>query len=179
VGGAKAGRIAALVVVGLALAGAGASARVGAVGDADWTGWGNTPDQNRYSPLAQITTSNVDQLGRVFTSDLNRFVPGIKKGQQSYPLAIGGTLYVTSADDQVFAVNGATGDLLWRYAPDNLAVFKNFGIVANRGLAYCDGRLFLLTLDMTIVALDAHERSTIRRGNDKVRRGCLSSAPAE
>jgi alcohol dehydrogenase (cytochrome c) len=166
-------------VVGLALAGAGASARVGAVGDADWTGWGNTPDQNRYSPLAQITTSNVDQLGRVFTSDLNRFVPGIKKGQQSYPLAIGGTLYVTSADDQVFAVNGATGDLLWRYAPDNLAVFKNFGIVANRGLAYCDGRLFLLTLDMTIVALDAHERSTIRRGNDKVRRGCLSSAPAE
>jgi len=32
-------------------------------------------------------------------------------------------------------------------------LFKNFGIVANRGLAYCDGRLFITQLDMKIVAL--------------------------
>ena len=44
--------------------------------------------------------------------------------------------------------------MLWHYAPDNLATFKNYGIVANRGVAYCDNRIFLLTLDMTIVALD-------------------------
>jgi alcohol dehydrogenase (cytochrome c) len=154
---------AALVALALVLAGGGASARVADVGTVNWTGWGNTPNQNRYSPLTQITPSNVGQLGRAFTADLNRFVPGIKKGQQSYPLAIGGTVYLTSADDQVFAVNGATGDLLWRYAPDNLAVFKNFGIVANRGLAYCDGRLFMLTLDMTIVALDPSNGDQLAR----------------
>jgi alcohol dehydrogenase (cytochrome c) len=136
---------------------------VGDVGAVNWTGWGNTPNQNRYSPLTQITPSNVTQLGRVFTADLNRFVPGIKKGQQSYPLAIDGTIYFTSADDQVFAVNGATGDLLWKYAPDNLAVFKNFGIVANRGLAYCDRRLYLLTLDMTIVAIDPADGNQLAR----------------
>jgi alcohol dehydrogenase (cytochrome c) len=154
---------AALVALGLVLGGGGASAVAGDVGTVNWTGWGNTPNQNRYSPLTQITPANVGQLGRVFTADLNRFVPGIKKGQQSYPLAVDGTLYVTSADDQVFAVNGATGDLLWRYAPDNLAVFKNFGIVANRGLAYCDRRLFLLTLDMTIVALDPANGNQLAR----------------
>ena len=81
-------------------------------------------------------------------------MPGIKKGQQSYPIVVNGTIYVTSGDDQVFAVNGTTGDLLWHYAPDNVATFKNYGIVANRGVAYCDNQLFLLTLDMTIVALD-------------------------
>ena len=48
---------------------------------AHWLGWGNTADQNRYSTLDQITPSNVGQMGRVFTADLNKFVPGIKKGQ--------------------------------------------------------------------------------------------------
>jgi outer membrane protein assembly factor BamB len=63
-------------------------------------------------------------------------------------------MYITSGDDQVFAVNAATGDVLWQYAPYNLATFKTYGIVANRGVAYCDKRIFLLTLDMTIVELD-------------------------
>jgi PQQ-dependent dehydrogenase (methanol/ethanol family) len=133
---------------------AAATASHSAAGDANWSSFGNTADQNRHSPLTQITPGNVDQVGRAFTFDLNKAVPGIKKGQQSYPIVVGGKMYVTSGDDQVFAVNAANGDLLWRYAPDNLATFKNFGIVANRGVAVCDGRVFLLTLDMTIVALD-------------------------
>src|SRR5262245_1764649 len=76
---------------------------------ANWFNWGNTLDENRYSPADQITPSNVAQMGRVFTADLNRFVPGIKKGQQSYPVVVNGTIYFTSADDQVFAVNATTG----------------------------------------------------------------------
>jgi alcohol dehydrogenase (cytochrome c) len=143
--------VAALSLIGVL----GAGATRTAVGDTDWSSFGNTPDQNRHSPLTQITPANVDQLGRAFTFDLNKVVPGIKKGQQSYPIVTGGRMYVTSGDDQVFAVDAARGDVLWRYAPDNIATFKNFGIVANRGVAVCDGRVFLLTLDMTIVALDA------------------------
>ncbi len=148
--------VAALIVVAITLltvAGAGAARRVAGDG-ANWASFGNTADQNRHSPLAQITPANVDQLGRAFVFDLNKAVPGIKKGQQTFPIVIDGKMYVTSGDDQVFAVNAATGELLWRYAPDNLATFRNFGIVANRGVAVCDGRVFLLTLDMTIVALD-------------------------
>ena len=66
-------------------------------------------------------------MGRTFTFDLNKIVPGIKKGQQSYPIVVNGVIYFTSADDQVFAVNGTTGDMLWHYAPDNVATFKNTG----------------------------------------------------
>ena len=134
------------------LHGATASRTVGA--SVNWLNFGNTANENRYSPLTQITPDNVSQLGRVFTFDLNKVVPGIKKGQQSYPIVVDGTIYVTSGDDQVFAVNGVTGAPIWQYAPDNVGTFKNYGIVVNRGVSYCDGKLFLLTLDMTLVALD-------------------------
>ena len=43
--------------------------------------------------------------------------------------------------------------MLWQYKPRDSALFKNFGIVANRGLAFCAGRLFLARLDMKLVAL--------------------------
>jgi alcohol dehydrogenase (cytochrome c) len=133
----------------------GASARRSdATSFVNWASWGNTVDQNRYTTLNQITSSNISQLGRAFTVDLNKFVPGIKKGQQTYPIVDNGVMYVTSGDDQVFAVDATNGNLLWHYTPDNNATFKNFGIVANRGVAVCDGRVFLLTLDMTIVSLD-------------------------
>jgi PQQ-dependent dehydrogenase (methanol/ethanol family) len=136
------------------LSAGGASGRHAVAGDTNWLSFGNTLDQNRFTTLTQIDPSNVGNLGRAFTVDLNKFVPGIKKGQQTYPIVVNGVMYITSGDDQVFAVNAGTGDLLWHYAPDNIATFKNYGIVANRGVAYCDNRVFLLTLDMTIVALD-------------------------
>jgi PQQ-dependent dehydrogenase (methanol/ethanol family) len=129
----------------------------------NWLDFGNTPNENRYSPATQITPENVTQLGRLFTFDLNKVVPGIKKGQQSYPIVVDGTIYVTSGDDQVFAVNGVTGVMLWHYAPDNVGTYKNYGIVVNRGVSYCDGKLFLLTLDMTLVALDPATGNQIGR----------------
>ena len=151
-------RIRLIVAIGLTvplLAVAGAAAGPSASSaSTNWASFGNTLDQTRFSSLTQITSDNVGQLGRAFTVDLNKLVPGIKKGQQTYPIVVDGTMYITSGDDQVFAVNAATGDPLWHYAPDNVATFKNYGIVANRGVAFCDNRVFLLTLDMTIVALD-------------------------
>ena len=155
--GALVGATGLLVIFFLIVLGGAAGASAHRAADAPPTNWllfGNTPNENRYSPLQQITTDNVGQLGRVFTVDLNKIVPGIKKGQQSYPVVVNGTIYFTSADDQVFAVNGSNGNLLWHWAPSNVATFKNYGIVVNRGLAYCDGKLFLLTLDMTLVAID-------------------------
>lgn len=144
------------------LVAAGASAQRQA-GDVGWPSWGNTLDENRYSPLGAIRASNVSQLGRAFTVDLNKLVPGIKKGQQTYPIVVGNSMYITSGDDQVFAVNATTGQELWHYQPNNIATFKNYGIVANRGVAYCDNRIFLLTLDMTIVELDPSNGAQIAR----------------
>jgi alcohol dehydrogenase (cytochrome c) len=130
------------------------SSHSSAIPAGDWLSFGRTPDNNRLSPLNEITPSNVDQLQRVYSLDFQKLDPDVRRGQQSYPLAIGGKLYVTTNDDNVFALDGATGKVLWQYKPPNSALFKNFGIVANRGLAYCDGRLFISQLDMKLVALD-------------------------
>jgi PQQ-dependent dehydrogenase (methanol/ethanol family) len=128
-----------------------------------WGGFGNTPNELRHSPLTQITPGNVDQLGRLFTVDFQKIDPTVRRGQQSYPVEKNGTLYVTTNDDNVWALNATTGDVKWRWIPDDVAVFRNFGIVANRGVALCDGHVFILTLDMTIAQLDAATGKLERR----------------
>src|SRR5437764_8928438 len=154
-----------LVVVGLAIAlSLLASGATGASSPAgDWTSFGRSTDNMRHSPLTQITRANVDQLGRVYNLDLKTLDPDVRRGAQSYPLAIGGTLYETTNDAQVFALNGATGKVLWHFKPANSGLFKNFGIVANRGLAYCNGALFLLTLDMHLNKLNAQNGALLGR----------------
>ena len=134
------------------LAGAAAPGGVQAT-DGDWTSFGRTPANDRHSPLTQITPANVSSLGKAYSVDFQKLDPDVRRGQQSYPVAVGGKLYVTTNDDNVFALDGATGKVLWQYKPHNSGFFKNFGIVANRGLAYCDGRLFIAQLDMKLVAL--------------------------
>ena len=91
----------------------------------------------------------------MFNVDFRAIDVGILRGQQGYPLIVNGRIYVTTADNNVFALDGATGRVIWRYKPANTALFANFGIRANRGVAYCGGRLFLATLDMHLVALNA------------------------
>jgi PQQ-dependent dehydrogenase (methanol/ethanol family) len=129
----------------------------------DWAAWGNSPEQTRHTPLTQIGKDNVDKLGRLYTVDFRQIDPSIRRGTQSYPLAIGGRLYVTTNDDNVFALNAVTGDVIWRWKPDNVAIFRNFGIAASRGVAYCQGRLYLATLDMYLVALNARTGKLVKR----------------
>jgi len=146
---------AAVVVTAAGVLLASASARSGASLDVGWGGFGNTPDNLRHSPLTQITPSNVDQLGRLYTVDFQSIDPSVRRGEQSYPVEKSGTLYMTTNDDNVWALDAVTGKIKWRWQPSDVAVFKDFGIVANRGVAVCDGHVFVLTLDMTIVSLNA------------------------
>src|SRR5690242_12163929 len=88
--------------------------------DVGWAGFGNTPDENRHSPLTQITPSNVDLLGRRYTLDFRKLDPTIRRGAQSYPVEANGTLYVTTNDDNVFAVDAASGNVKWRWTPGDV-----------------------------------------------------------
>jgi alcohol dehydrogenase (cytochrome c) len=129
----------------------------------NWPAWGNTPDQTRHTTLTQIDKDNVSELGRLYTVDFRQIDPSIRRGTQSYPLAIGGRLYVTTNDDNVFALDAVTGAVIWRWKPDNVAIFRNFGIAASRGVAYCQGKLYLATLDMYLVSLDARTGKLVKR----------------
>jgi alcohol dehydrogenase (cytochrome c) len=151
-GGGRVVVAALLAATGLAFVTAAATGGV-APASADWTSFGRTPANDRHSPLTEITPANVPRLDKAYSVDFQKLDPDVRRGQQSYPLAIGGRLFVTTNDDNVFALDGTTGKVLWQYKPPNSGFFKNFGIVANRGLAYCDGRLFLAQLDMKLIAL--------------------------
>ena len=61
---------------------------------------------------------------------------------------------MTTNDGNVWAIDATTGAVKWRWTPSQVAVYSDFGIVANRGVAVCDGHVFETTLDMNIVMLN-------------------------
>jgi alcohol dehydrogenase (cytochrome c) len=139
---------------GTAMAASSPKASPQTLANVGWGGFGNTPDENRYSPLTQINSGNVSGLGRAFTVDFQALDPTVRHGEQSYPVESNGTLYMTTNNDNVWALNATTGQVKWQWSPSDVAVFSDFGQVANRGVALCDGHVFVLTLNMEIVSLD-------------------------
>lgn len=125
-----------------------------AAGDTvNWPGHGGAPDESGFSPLATISTKNVGRLGLAWSLDL----PG-EQMLEATPLAVDGMLYFTGSYSAVYAVDAASGKLVWKHDPE---VWKhnpakmNFIFGANRGAAYADGRVFACTMDGRLLALDA------------------------
>ncbi|MCX7864927.1 MAG: PQQ-binding-like beta-propeller repeat protein, partial [Novosphingobium sp.] len=119
----------------------------------DWTTVGGGADESSYSRLDQINTSNAGELGLEWSLDL----PG-EVTLEAPPLAIGGTLYFPGSYAAVYAVDGKTGKLKWKYDPQTWKVNPekmHFSFGANRGVAYEDGRIFVAALDCRLIALDA------------------------
>jgi len=120
---------------------------------ANWLSYGRTYDEQRFSPLKQIEAGNVAQLKLAWHYDL----PVDARAQESTPLIIDGTMYVTGAWSKVFALDPASGKLLWSYDPQ---VPGGAGLnaccdVINRGVAAWHGKIYVGTLDGRLVALDA------------------------
>jgi alcohol dehydrogenase (cytochrome c) len=126
-----------------------------------WLGYNNTFDSQRFSPLKEITVTNVGDLKETCELAL-----GDDGSFQSGPLVIGDTLYVTTAHTTV-ALGAADCAVRWRhaYTPEEDEVFP-----VNRGLAYLDGRLFRGTADGRLLAIDAKtgtELWRVRAGDPK------------
>lgn len=118
----------------------------------NWMTTGRTYDEQRHSPLTEITIENVDQLGLAWHLDLNTH-----RGLEATPLVIDGVLYTTGTWSVVFAVDARTGKQLWRYDPQ---VDRAWGInaccdVVNRGAAAWNGKIYVGTIDGRLVAIDA------------------------
>jgi PQQ-dependent dehydrogenase (methanol/ethanol family) len=144
------------------------SAQLGAQSKAEptegsWPSFGYTYEQTRYVPLTQITKDNVRQLGRVWSVDFQALDPTIPGGQEAFPLMIDGVLYTSTSFDHAFALDAATGEVKWHFSPGEIGKFHNFGLNVNRGLAYCDATLYMLTLDMRILAIDAASGKLVKQ----------------
>jgi alcohol dehydrogenase (cytochrome c) len=126
--------------------------------DDDWSGYGRTADNQRFSPLADINADNVSRLALAWRHDtrpeaLPRY-DGLFK-QESTPLVVNGVMYYTYPGPQVFAVDGATGREIWRFATSKNGPIKLCCGPNNRGVGYADGTIYVATLDARVIALDA------------------------
>jgi alcohol dehydrogenase (cytochrome c) len=113
----------------------------------EWTLPARGFDGNRYVKNSQIAPANVARLQRAWVFRIPD--PGM---MEAAPIVWNGTVYVTSAHDDVYAIDAVTGAQRWEYQSGPMRVIA---MSANRGLALADGKLFLGTLSGHVVALDA------------------------
>jgi len=108
----------------------------------NYAGWG-------HSPLNQITDANVARLVPVWS-----FSTGVNEGHQAPPIVNDGTMFVSTPDNQIIALNAASGDEIWRYRrelPEDLFRLHP----TNRGVALYGDKVYMATLDACVVALYA------------------------
>ena len=81
----------------------------------NWEIYGGGNEQLRYSRLTQIHRGNVAELAVAWKYDTGDESPGTEI--QCNPLVVDGVLYGSSPDLRIFAVNAATGELMWSHRP--------------------------------------------------------------
>jgi alcohol dehydrogenase (cytochrome c) len=127
----------------------------------DWMTYGGNLFNQRYSSLNQINASNVANLkgACVFHTTQNGVDPELLNASsfESSPIVVGGTMYLSGPQSQVWALDATNCSLKWKYQPDLYAVRLLpicCGLV-NRGVAVGGGRVYVAQLDAKLVALDA------------------------
>ena len=120
---------------------------------ADWLSWRRTLDGWGYSPLDQIDRDNVHLLQLAWAWPL---AAGLS---QATPLVRSGVMYIPNPGNSVQALDAATGDVLWDYAPPAEDSPASDGprlpSRGSRSIALYGDRVYLNTTEAHIVALDA------------------------
>jgi alcohol dehydrogenase (cytochrome c) len=118
---------------------------------ADWPSYNGGPDGSRYSTLAQIDRSNVERLAPKWMLTL----PNTARLQVT-PVVVGGVMYVTSANE-CWAIDAGSGREIWRYQrPRTKGLIGNAAGGVNRGVGVAGDRLFMVTDNAHVIALDRH-----------------------
>src|SRR5437763_12325775 len=145
--------IAAVLTASAAVAQSVDTARIEAAGQNDWLTYHGSYKSYHYSPLAQINASNVSNLSVAWMH-----IPGRStRGLQSMPLVADGVLYYAGSYSRTFALDGATGKLIWSFLPelDDALVSRQTHSPYTRGLALGEGKAFVGTVDGRPFGLDA------------------------
>jgi quinohemoprotein ethanol dehydrogenase len=121
----------------------------------DWVTNGGNMTNQRYSTLKQIDTTNVKQLKGAWMTRLKGSGLGGKYSFEATPLVKDGIMYISTGNDDVFALNAKTGEILWEHWSQ---IGQTISTICcgwlNRGLAMGEGMLFIAQLDANMVALD-------------------------
>ncbi len=142
----------------------GTAARAAALGRTEWLQNRGDLASSSYSPLDQINRDNVARLRVLWRWKSDNFGPTPEFYFRATPLMADGILYTSAGVRRdVVAIDGATGETLWLYRPDEgergaLAPRRNSG----RGVAFWrsgsaeePSRILSVTPGFQLIALDA------------------------
>lgn len=125
--------------------------------DGEWRVYGGDGGHTQYTGLDQIDRQNVSTLHVAWRWEAESAGRAVLDFQ-STPLMIGRTLYTTTGESEVAAIDATSGKTIWRYTPPARPEGPP-PIGSGRGVAYwTDGeveRIFHNVVDGRLLALDA------------------------
>ncbi len=121
----------------------------------DWRYHGNNLYNQNFQNTDLISPKNVSRLKPAWIFHTGVFDPNMS--MEMTPIEVDGVTYIPTGDDDVFALDAATGKKIWEYHPTDMPKLSTLPICCNndnRGLAVGHGKVFNARLDATLVALD-------------------------
>ncbi len=143
---------------------------------ANWPTYGGDYSAWRYSKLDQINAANVKELVPIWAFQTGDYQSGL----QSTPIVIDGVMYVSTGSNQIYALDAASGEVIWRFRYDATGPTDAGYAPQNRGLAFGHGLVYMGTLDNSVVAVDSRTGKEVWRVRvqDPAQCGCnISAAP--
>jgi quinohemoprotein ethanol dehydrogenase len=120
----------------------------------NWVTNGGDINNSRYSPLDQITASNVKNLKVEWVTSLGSGKE-FKYSGEATPIVYDGVMFTITGANDVQALDAKTGKMIWEYRPQ---LAEGLDTVCcgwtSRGVAVGDGKVFVGLLDARLVALD-------------------------
>jgi alcohol dehydrogenase (cytochrome c) len=124
----------------------------------NWLTYYGAYNGQRYSPLDQINTGNVKRIGPAWMFQAG--TSGMIAGASTYafeaaPIVVDGVMFLSGWDGWLWALDAKTGQEFWRYKH---AVPYDVSLCCgnvNRGVAVAKGKVFMVTGNAHVIALDA------------------------
>jgi alcohol dehydrogenase (cytochrome c) len=115
----------------------------------DWPTYHGDVSGNRYTTMTQIAKGNVAKLAARWIFP----VPNVTLIETT-PVVVDGVMYASSANE-VYALDAGTGRQLWHFRrPRTTGIAGNAALGFNRGAAVSGNRLFMLTDNAHMIALN-------------------------
>jgi PQQ-dependent dehydrogenase (methanol/ethanol family) len=121
--------------------------QLGTPGGNDWLAPGGNVQNEFYSTLNEVNSGNVGSLKQSWHIHLGETA---RQQMEATGLVYQGTYYIVAGNGDVFALNGSTGEQIWKYsAPSGI------GSTLVRGIAMGGGNIYYGEVDNYMVAIDA------------------------
>ncbi len=142
-------------------------------------------DSNRYSTLDQINRENVADLEVAWVYHSKDLIHKNGRNLQANPVIVDGIIYTPTIGHALVALDGETGEEIWRYLPDEKWLGREGEYTAQRGLIHWQNpengeRRLYFTSGQHLYAINPKTGKLIESFGDKGRTevGIIAVAPA-